>query len=172
VREKGIKVVKRLLSSRGAAAATLAILLFGHQALASEAAVFKWTDENGIVHYSDVPLDPQAEDTGVRSKTTDARRIREEQLLAWERQQRDEEERETEQQQAGVTQARQAADREEIANRCTNARVRAERYATAHRLYEPMPDGGRRYLTDAQLSAAREAAELEITQWCGQGATR
>lgn len=166
MKKKGIQELTQLLPTRGVAAATLAMLILGQSAIAADAAVFKWTDENGVVHYSDVPLDPRAEDTGVRSERTDARRIREEQLLAWEREQRDEEERETEDQRARVTQARQTEDRAVTAERCATARERAERYATAHRLYEPMPDGERRYLTDEQLTAARDAAELEVTEWC------
>lgn len=166
MKKKGFEELTRLLPARSAAAVTLGILMLGQSVLASDAAVFKWTDENGVVHYSDVPLDPRAEDTGVRSTRTDASRIREEQLLAWEREQRDEEDREAGEQEAKAAQARQSEDREVAAERCAQARGRAERYATAHRLYEPLPDGGRRYLTDEQLTAAREAAKLEVTEWC------
>jgi len=156
----------RSLTRRLPWAAAFIIGLIGTQALASEAAVFKWTDENGIVHYSDVPLDAQARDTGMRSERTDDRAIREQQLLQWEQSQKTSAEEQEDAQGQRVAAQRQAEDQTVIADRCTNARVRAERYANAHRLYEPQPNGDRRYLTDEQLSAARKAAELEVIQWC------
>ena len=40
------------------------------------------------------------------------------------------------------------------------------RYTTAPRLYESLPDGGRRYLTDDEIDQARASAMDDVDAWC------
>ena len=143
-----------------------ALLLAAGPLAATEAEVFKWTDAAGIVHYSDVPVDSTAQGTGIRSERTDRRQVREQQLRQWEQQRRDERQQEEQAAEEQVAAARQAEDATIQATRCASARDKASKYETAHRLFEPLPNGDRRYLTDEELTAAREAAELEVTEWC------
>jgi hypothetical protein len=56
-----------------------------------------------------------------------------------------------------------AAERE--AN-CAAARERNDRYQMSRRLYRPLPDGEREYLTDEELDAARAGAAADVEQWC------
>ena len=142
------------------------ITVLGSPAAANEAEVFKWVDADGIVHYSDVPVDERAQVTGIRSERTDRRAVREQQLRDWEQTQQQEQQEEEQAAEDRVAAERQAEDRQIQSDRCAAARERAQRYAEAHRLFEPLPNGDRRYLTDEEITAAREAAELEVSQWC------
>ena len=56
--------------------------------------------------------------------------------------------------------------REERASLCESARDRLERYETAHRLYRPLEDGEREYLSDEELDAERAAARQSVDEWC------
>lgn len=130
------------------------------------AGVYRWVDEEGLVHYSDVPEGAEVEVLEVESKPTDPNRIAAE--LEREReqsQQRAIQEREAEEdasEQAKL--AKQVSD--ERAENCRIAQERMERYSNARRLYRPLPGGGREYLTDDELSDARNQAIIDVNQWC------
>jgi hypothetical protein len=49
---------------------------------------------------------------------------------------------------------------------CEAARKRFQTYTEAPRLYETLPGGERRYLTDDELDQARAGAEKDIESWC------
>ena len=149
-----------------AAIAAAAAMLAGSMAAAGEAEVYKWVDENGVVHYSDVPDNARAVETGIRYGRTDTRRVEQQQLKEWERAEAQARQDEADRAEQRAAAQRQAEDRATQSDRCTAARERAQRYASAHRLYEPLPNGDRRYLTDEETSAARKAAELEAEEWC------
>lgn len=55
---------------------------------------------------------------------------------------------------------------EEKAQRCTQARERAERYEISHRLYKVKENGDREYLNDAEIDAARATAKAAVASWC------
>jgi hypothetical protein len=46
------------------------------------------------------------------------------------------------------------------------ARERYDTYMTSQRLYESLPNGERRYLTDAELDAARASAKASMDVLC------
>ena len=41
-----------------------------------------------------------------------------------------------------------------------------EKYSTSQRLYEMLPDGSRRYLSDAEIDAARASAKASMDVMC------
>jgi hypothetical protein len=41
-----------------------------------------------------------------------------------------------------------------------------EKYDTAHKLYKPLPNGERQYLTDQEMDAARAEARKTVDEWC------
>jgi hypothetical protein len=135
-------------------------------AAASDAEVYKWIDDNGVVHYSDVPDNSQAVETGIRFGRTNTTRVREEQLREWEQMAQEQQQEETAREEQQVAARRQAEDRSIQTDRCEKAREQAKRYSTAHRLYEPLPNGDRRYLSDEETTAARQAAESQVDEWC------
>ncbi|MGI9329154.1 MAG: DUF4124 domain-containing protein [Gammaproteobacteria bacterium] len=129
--------------------------------------VYRWVDDDGVPQYTDRP--PSTEEvtaTGVRSRRTDPEAVtaRAEQVA-----ERNSQQAETRQQaadEAPGSAAERAQTLEERRANCASARERAETYNTAQRLYRPLPDGGREYLTDQELDNARNSADQDISAWC------
>lgn len=52
------------------------------------------------------------------------------------------------------------------AKNCTIARERLVKYSQAHRLYRPLENGERAYLSDDEIDDARAKAEADVEEWC------
>jgi hypothetical protein len=122
--------------------------------------IYKSVNAQGVVTYSDTPPYPGAKPLDIRSRPTDPDVVAAEraELMGTRGEQSPPEQAEA----APDTEA-QAAQR---AEQCRLARERAAKYANAQRLYEPLPDGGRRYLTDEELDQARDEARQAIVRFC------
>ena len=142
---------------------TTAALVFSGGALSGE--IYKWTDEDGNVHYEDRPTSAQVEliafsnntDNSAVRASIDARRANEV-ARADARSKRDED-------------AQAAADEQlavaERAEKCHESRTRMEAYLTARRLYKEGDAGERVYLDDSQIMDARSEAQEDIQKYCG-----
>jgi hypothetical protein len=128
--------------------------------------IYKWTDEDGNVHYEDRPTGAATEerlqmtynrtDSGdvqrrVQARV-DARTAREEAKSAAAASQKEAEE-----------DATLAAER---AQKCEKSRARMESYLQSRRLYRTDENGERVYLDDAQREEARKKAEEQISEFC------
>ncbi len=128
--------------------------------------VYRWVDQDGKVIYSDVPLDPDAQPTGLTYQSTSPGQVAARQQQATTQLARAEEQAGMDAEQAEETaQKRQEAARQREIG-CAAARKRLDTYTTAPRLYENLPDGGRRYLTDDEIDQARASAMDDVTAWC------
>jgi hypothetical protein len=143
---------------------TTAALAFSGTALSGE--IYKWTDEDGNVHYEDRPTgDEQAELVAFSSNTDssavrasiDARRANEA-ARADARSKRDEDD------QAMAEKQLAAAER---VKKCQDSRARMETYLTSRRLYKEGEAGERVYLDDSQIMEARSEAQEDIQKYCG-----
>lgn len=145
----------------------LVTLLMGLMISAGAAAgVYRWVDAQGNVHYSDKPQSQQAEELQIQSRPTDPSRVNAQRQAMQEQAQQHAEQRE-EQRQAKKEQETEAADEaQKRATNCTKAKERQERYQTAHRLYKPLPDGERQYLSAEEIDKARADANAEVAKWC------
>jgi molybdopterin biosynthesis enzyme len=133
-----------------------ASVLLSVQAMAD---VYKYTDEHGNVQYTDKPATLPAERLNVRTQRTDTVSLQERE--AQEQAQSDAAQRRTpEQRNAAQTSAAARAEQ------CTKARERFDRYMSSQRLYEELPNGERRYLSDAELDAARASAKASMEVLC------
>jgi len=149
----------------------LVALLVSGAATAQE--VYVWTDRDGNPAYGDTPPPgADAQPVSIRYQRTDRQAMTERLQRQGEL---DEAARLREGQQAERS-ATEEADRREIARmaeaNCQQARETLERYETAQRLFRPLPDGGRDFLTDAELDAERAAARRAVNQWCDTGTAR
>lgn len=143
--------------------AATAYVLLGTTA---QADVYKYTDDRGNVHYTDKPATLPAERLNVQSQKTD--------LVALQARQAAEQERMNAANQARNQNAAEAADQRqaqkitatEKAEQCKKARERFDSYTNSQRLYESLPNGERRYLTDAELDAARASAKASMDVLC------
>jgi hypothetical protein len=146
------------------------LLLLATAALGCSSAVlsgeiYKWTDENGNVHYEDRPLGEQVQRVDVISSNTDnaavqasieARRARETER-AEARTQRGEQEQAA---------AEATAEAEQRGAKCQESRARMESYLQARRLYNENAAGEREYLDDDGVMQAREKAQAQIQKYC------
>lgn len=145
----------------------VALILVCTTAVAQELSVYTWVDDKGVPHYTDRPPNStEATRTGIRSQRTDPNAVmarteqRSEQFAA---------QNEAREKAGEAADEASAARQETVAERkanCEQAQDRAQKYDTARRLYRPMADGGREYLTDQELSDARAAANDAVNTWC------
>lgn len=142
---------------------TTAALVFSATALSGE--IYKWTDEDGNVHYEDRPTGDEVELVAFSSNTDNAAvrasinaRRANEAARADARSKRDEEAQEAAEEQLA------AAER---VQKCEDSRNRMETYLTSRRLYKEDDAGERTYLDDAQVMDARAKAQEDIQKYCG-----
>jgi len=62
--------------------------------------------------------------------------------------------------------ATDAAIAAQNAANCAAAKERAEKYNSHRKLYKPLPNGEREYLSDEELDAARAEAASTVAEWC------
>ena len=67
---------------------------------------------------------------------------------------------------ADDTRAAQQLTAKEKAEQCMQARERYGKYTSSHRLYEDLGNGQRRYLSDAEIDAARDGARRAMEELC------
>lgn len=137
------------------------------QAAGQQGAVYVWVDKNGTPHYEDRPNEmATSQELNLHYQLTDQK------ALAGAAQKKAEtaeaaktrEKQDTDDKGKGQSIAQQTAD-ERSAN-CTAAKERLEKYDTAHKLYKPLPNGERQYLTDQEMDAARAEARKTVDEWC------
>ena len=133
--------------------------------LPAVAEIDQWVDANGNVQYSDRPREG-ATLVPIASRPTDPAQVRERELKRWESNVQ------AERQEAAADAERTAraeADEDLEAQRkenCSKARRRYAQYSQAHRIYQDLPNGERRYLSDEETTEAREGAAAAVEEWC------
>ena len=142
---------------------TTAALGFSGAVLSGE--IYKWTDENGNVHYEDRPVGEEVERLDVVSSNTsnsnvqasiDARRERES-ARAEARSKRDEE---------AAAAAEAQAEAENRAVKCTESKARMQSYLQSRSLFREDDNGERVYLDEDQVMDARNKAQEQIQKYC------
>ena len=142
----------------------LLIAAFGFSAAAAD--VYTWVDDEGQVHFSDKPDELPAQVVSVQSRPTDLSRVsrqaQDDQYLSEAADLR-------KQQQAEDAGNEDRIRQETLAERaaaCDKARQRNESYSSSHRLYRPTAEGGRDYLSNEEIDAARAEALAAVDEWC------
>ena len=132
--------------------------------LASE--IYKWTDDEGNVHYGDRPSGESSEQRiGITYKRTDRADLqarvdshRESQSARQEARQARAEEQKTAEE--------QRAEAEERETKCEDYRARLETFVTSPRLYREDENGEREYLDEKETQDARQRAEELVAEYC------
>ena len=138
------------------------LLIFAHLAVAQS--VYRWVDPEGTVHYTDRPPSAvPAERLGLNYRRTDPAAVAARNAST--------EEDPVSEPAPEAEPEPQAAEpppltREQKQERCQEAKDRASRYATAHRLYREGEDGQREYLSDQELDAERSKAAQSAVEAC------
>ena len=135
---------------------SIAALLASGVAVASE--IYKWTDEEGNVHYVDRPTgQPDETRMNIYSARTDNAAV----------QARVQERRVASEPQPEMSQEDLRAEQEKRQEQCEKYRARLERYLQSQRLYKEDGNGERVYLDEEQTLAARARVEDQIKEYCG-----
>jgi hypothetical protein len=145
---------------------TLTLAAFALMASAVHADVYKYTDEQGNVLYTDKPRTLPAQRLDVKTQKTDTVAVQARQEADMKRMQ--------ELNQGRTQSATAKADQKQgselsakdKAERCSKARERYDSYMNSQRLFETLPNNERRYLTDAELDTARNSAKVSMETLC------
>lgn len=134
-------------------------LLAGTSSLANE--IYKYTDENGTVHYVDRPTNAPSEERVLiaSKKNTAAPRRQDADSADWR-------ERRAERQAAADAKTKAKEDDQERARLCLQQRERLEEYKVASRLYRMDEQGERVYLSEEEIEEARRQVQNQIQEHC------
>jgi hypothetical protein len=138
----------------------LMILLASMAATANE--VYRTVNSDGTIVYSDRPLSPSSQLVSVASRPADPEQVEVEAPTETATARRDSAPPDD------AFAAALAAQKELRAEACLQAREAAEAYERAPRLYEQLPDGGRRYLSEEELVQARLNARQAVIDFCDE----
>jgi len=142
----------------------LAGVILAGSAAASE--IYKWTDENGTVHYGDRPTGANSEvRLNISSEPTDPERVQQiVQARADARAEREEAESARAATEASPEELR--AEAEERAEKCTMYKDRLQKFVTSRRLYRHDESGERVYLDEQETLAARNRVQEQVEEYC------
>lgn len=144
--------------------ATLITLLVTGTAFSSE--IYKWTDEDGNVHFGDRPVGEAPERLTIASSPTNRTAVQEQNTARAEAR--------ADARQAKADAAAEAPSEEELqteaaerAKKCTTLRERMQKLVQSRRLYREDEAGERVYLDESETTAARADVEQQISKYCG-----
>jgi Domain of unknown function (DUF4124) len=151
---------------RTALTLTLSIAAYALTAQSACADVYEYKDEKGNKLYTDKPRTLPAQRLDIKTQKTDTVAVQARTDADLKRMQEADKARRqgsgaaSDQQQASELSAKDKAER------CTKARERYDSYMNSQRLYETLPNNERRYLSDAELDAARNSAKVSMETLC------
>lgn len=142
------------------------LLLTVVSSLANADSIYRAIGSDGQPVYSDRPLDGYEEvfELDVRHSSADA--IKREQAAKAETTRVASIRESQDSQLAGEAADEAAAAAAQNAANCEAAKARAEKYNSHRKLYKPLPNGEREYLSDEELDAARAEAASTVAEWC------
>lgn len=127
--------------------------------------IYKWTDEEGNVHFTDKPVDGEAECVAIRSRRTDPGRVQASVEARAEAAAKKTEEKAAVASQ-GPTEEELAAQAAERAKKCATYRERLQRFVQSRRIYREDENGERVYLSEEEMQEARERVENQVQEYC------
>ena len=134
---------------------------------ATAAEIYKWTDEEGNVHFGDRPDGEEPEKVAIQSRSTDPARVQASvQARAAATAKSAEEEAAAAAAQQGPTPEELQAQADEKAEKCNTYRARLQKYVTSRRLFREDENGERVYLDESETQAAREKIENQVQKYC------
>ena len=144
---------------------TVLLLSIALAGAASASDIYKWTDDQGNVHYTDKPDHQPSERLSIESRRTDNSEVRGQ--VQARRESR-----------AGAAEAAAAAaadnptpdelraEASERAENCSKSKERLTRFTQSRRMYRADENGERVYLDEAQVTAARDKVQQQVTENC------
>jgi hypothetical protein len=131
-------------------------------ATASE--IYKWTDDDGNVHYTDKPIDASSEHLNIVSRATDDDAVRAQTQARLDRQSEAAETAASAP--VGPTPEALRAEAKERSDKCSTYQARLTKFTQSRRLYREDENGERVYLDDAETQKTRDRAEEQVLEYC------
>lgn len=153
---------KQLLGACIAGALTFAL------AAPTQAQIYKWVDENGVVHYADQPQSDDAVRSDIESGRTDTDAAREN-LRASVALNQEQNSRilAPPTDEFSDLDPEQAEEMRELRRQsCDAARRKLTEFTEARRLFKLAEDGSKIYLNEEDTLAARAEAQAAVTEFC------
>ena len=145
---------------------TIACAALMASGLAVAGEIYKWTDEDGYIHYEDRPVGKtDMEHVDIRSRNTDntvvqARLDADYAARAASRQVASEAPPE-------MTREEIRAEQQVRQEKCQQYRSQLQSFLRSQRLYKEDDSGERQYLSENEVMAARSRVEGQIQEYCG-----
>lgn len=153
-----------MMTARQILTATLAALLASGLAVAGE--IYKWTDDDGNVHYEDRPTgDMQFERLDIVSNSTDNSIVQA--RLTANREARDAARQVASEAPPEMTREEIRAEQQKRKDECQKYRNQLQSFLRSQRLYSEDEAGDRAYLSEDEVMAARARVEGQIQEYCG-----
>lgn len=155
-----------MTGKRSADLLLLLVLFLAAPAAVSASDIYRWTDENGIVHFGDRPsgatservvtidsdpTDPAAVQARLNTRAVDQTTPTADEATAAT---------------APQTEKELRAAAKERAEKCTMYRERLQTFLTSRRLYREDEDGERVYLDEEETLAARAKVQEQVVEFC------
>jgi len=127
--------------------------------------IFKWTDEDGNVHFEDRPAGENPEKVAIQSKPTNPARV---QAMVQSRADAAAKAAEAEAAAApaGPSSSELQAQADARVEKCSMYRAQLQKYVISRRLYRQDENGERVYLDEDETQAARERVENQVQDYC------
>ena len=145
---------------------TIACAALMASGLAVAGEIYKWTDEDGNVHYEDRPVGTtDMEHVDVRSRNTDNTVVQA--RLDADRAARAASRQVASEAPAEMTREEMRAEQQARQEKCQQYRSQLESFLRSQRLYKEDDSGERQYLSENEVMAARSRVEGQIQEYCG-----
>ena len=125
--------------------------------------IFKWTDEDGNVHFGDVPVSEESEKVAIQSRPTNPARV---QANVQSGADAVAKAAEAAAAPAGPSPEELQAQADARAEKCSTSRTLLQKFVTSRRLYRQDENGERVYLDEDEMQAARERVENQVQDYC------
>ena len=131
---------------------------------ATAAEIYKWTDGDGNVHYTDKPIDETSEHLNIASRATNNESVRAQTQARLHRQ--NEAAEAAANAPKGPTAEELRTEAKERADKCAMYQARLTKFTQSRRLYREDEDGERVYLDEADTQKTRDKAEDQVREYC------
>jgi len=128
--------------------------------------IYKWTDEDGSVHYEDRPIgNTDIQHMDIRSRNTDNTVVQA--RLDADRAARAASRQVASEAPAEMSKEEIRAEQQARQEKCMQYRSQLESFLRSQRLYKEDDAGERAYLSEDEIMAARSRVEGQIQEYCG-----
>lgn len=127
--------------------------------------IYKWTDEEGNVHYEDKPIGAQSERVAIASRPTNPAYVQAQTQARVDARVREAEEAAAAAA-AGPTAEELKVEADARAQKCDQYRATLQSFLVSRRIYREDADGERDYMDEVEMQAARDKVEGQVEEYC------